>query len=193
MSPANTEHGISNPTELATLGAGCFWCVEAVYQEVRGVQRVVSGYAGGTVANPTYEAVCRGKTGHAEVIQVTFDPQIISFEDILYIFWRTHDPTTLNRQGADVGTQYRSAIFYHSEEQRRIAEKSKQETDASGLWSRPIVTVIEPLTHFYPGEGYHQDFYRSNPYQPYCLFVIDPKMQKFRKEFQHRLRDTAEA
>jgi peptide-methionine (S)-S-oxide reductase len=167
--------------------------VEAVYQEVRGVQQVVSGYAGGTVVPPTYEAVCRGTTGHAEVIQITFDPQVVSFEDVLYIFWRTHDPTTLNRQGADVGTQYRSAIFYHSEEQRRMAEKSKQETDASGLWSRPIVTVIEPLTHFYLAEGYHQDFYRSNPYQPYCLFVIDPKMQKFRKEFRHKLGETADA
>jgi peptide-methionine (S)-S-oxide reductase len=179
-------------TEMATLGAGCFWCVEAVFQELRGVHRVVSGYAGGTVQHPTYEQICMGNTGHAEVIQVTFDPQIISFEDVLYVFWRTHDPTTLNRQGPDVGTQYRSAIFYHSEQQRRSAEKSKQETEASGLWPRPIVTEITPLTNFYQAEAYHQNFYRQNPYQPYCLFLIDPKMRKFRQEFQHKLADAAE-
>lgn len=174
--------------ELVTLGAGCFWCIEAVYQELQGVQRVVSGYTGGSVLNPTYQQVCSGNTGHAEVVQVTFDPQIISYADMLYVFWRTHDPTTLNRQGADVGTQYRSAIFYHSEAQRLIAEQSKRETDASGLWPNPIVTEIAPCTVFYPGENYHQNFYRDNPYQPYCRFVIDPKMQKFRKEFQQKLK-----
>jgi peptide-methionine (S)-S-oxide reductase len=181
----------SEALETATLGAGCFWCVEAVFLELQGVQRVVSGYAGGTVENPTYDAVCSGTTGHAEVIQITFDPTVIAFTDLLSVFWRTHDPTTLNRQGPDVGTQYRSAIFYHSEQQHVLAEKSKQETAASGLWPRPIVTEIVPFTHFYPAEDYHQDFYRRNPYQPYCLFLIDPKMQKFRKEFQQKLKDTA--
>jgi peptide-methionine (S)-S-oxide reductase len=185
---------MSNPvaTEVATLGAGCFWCVEAVFQELHGVQQVVSGYAGGTMAQPTYHQVCTGTTGHAEVIQVTFDPGTIAFADLLYVFWRTHDPTTLNRQGHDVGTQYRSAIFYHSEQQRRIAEQSKQETEASKLWPRPIVTEIVPFTNFYPAEAYHQNFYRQNPYQPYCLSVIDPKMQKFRKEFPHQLKDAAD-
>jgi peptide-methionine (S)-S-oxide reductase len=173
--------------ETTTLGAGCFWCVEAVFQELKGVKRVVSGYAGGTTENPTYYAVCSGTTGHAEVIQVTFDPTVIAFEELLEVFWRTHDPTTLNRQGPDVGTQYRSAIFYHSEQQREIAEKSKGETDASGLWPNPIVTEITPFTNFYAAEDYHQNFYRANPYQPYCTFMIDPKMRKFRKEFQDKL------
>jgi peptide-methionine (S)-S-oxide reductase len=176
-----------NQFETATLGGGCFWCVEAVFQDLKGVQQVVSGYTGGTVDNPTYQQVCTGATGHAEVVQITFDPQIISFEDILYVFWRTHDPTTLNRQGADVGTQYRSVIFYHNEEQKAIAEKSKRETNASGLWPNPIVTEIAPLHNFYEAEAYHQNYYRINPYQPYCQMVIDPKVQKFRKEFQDRL------
>jgi peptide-methionine (S)-S-oxide reductase len=180
-----------NQFETATLGGGCFWCVEAVFQDLKGVQQVVSGYTGGTVDNPTYQQVCTGATGHAEVVQITFDPQIISFEDILYVFWRTHDPTTLNRQGADVGTQYRSVIFYHNEEQKAIAEKSKRETNASGLWPNPIVTEIAPLRDFYEAEAYHQNYYRINPYQPYCQMVIDPKVQKFRKEFQNKLKETA--
>lgn len=175
--------------ETATLGAGCFWCIEAVCQELKGVHSVVSGYTGGMVDNPTYHQVCSGTSGHAEVVQVTFDPAVISFADLLYVFWRTHDPTTLNRQGADVGTQYRSAIFYHNEEQRAVAEQSKRETDASGLWPRPIVTKIVPLTRFYPAEEYHQNFYRQNPYQPYCLVVIDPKLRKLRKEFQGKLNE----
>jgi peptide-methionine (S)-S-oxide reductase len=178
---------MSNQFETATLGGGCFWCVEAVFQDLKGVQQVVSGYAGGTDENPTYQQVCTGDTGHAEVVQITFDPNIISFEDILYVFWRTHDPTTLNRQGADVGTQYRSVILYHNEEQQAIAEKSKRETDASDLWPNPIVTGIAPLRDFYEAEGYHQNYYRSNPHQPYCMMVIDPKVKKFRKEFQDRL------
>ena len=178
-----------NDLEIATLGAGCFWCVEAVFQNLEGVERVVSGYAGGHVANPTYEQVCSGATGHAEVAQITFDPEVISFEDLLYVFWRTHDPTTLNRQGADVGTQYRSAIFYHTEVQRSIAEKSKAETDASDLWAEPIVTQIAPLEKFYPAEEYHQDYYRLNSNQPYCKLVIDPKIQKLKKEFANRLKD----
>jgi len=179
---------MSNHLETTTLGGGCFWCVEAIYQDVKGVHSVVSGYAGGHVKNPTYEQVCTKTTGHAEVTQLAFDPDVISFEDILYIFWRTHDPTTLNRQGADVGPQYRSVIFYHDDEQKRIAEKSKAETDASNLWKDPIVTEISPITEFYKAEDYHQNFYRSNPYQPYCRAVIDPKVRKFRKSFQEKLK-----
>lgn len=181
---------MSNKLETATLGAGCFWCVEAIFQDLAGVQRVVSGYAGGAVENPTYQQVCTGTTGHAEVVQITFDPEVISFEDLLYIFWRTHDPTTLNRQGADVGPQYRSVIFYHDEEQKAIAEESKQETEASGLWPDPIVTEITPFSNFYRAEGYHQDYYRQNSNQPYCRAVIDPKVRKFKKEFQDKLKDT---
>ena len=181
---------MSNKLEIATLGGGCFWCVEAVFQDLKGVQQVVSGYAGGTVENPSYELVCTGTTGHAEVIQITFDPEIISFEDLLYVFWRTHEPTTLNRQGADVGPQYRSIILYHNEEQKAIAEKSKQATDAAGLWPNPIVTEIAPFDRLYPAEDYHQNFYRTNPYQPYCQAVIDPKVRKFRKEFQAQLKDS---
>lgn len=180
-----------NKFETATFGAGCFWCVEAIFQDLKGVQQVVSGYAGGAVENPTYQHICTGTTGHAEVVQLTFDPETISFEDLLYVFWRTHDPTTLNRQGADVGTQYRSAIFYHSEEQKTIAEKSKQETGASELWPDPIVTEIAPFRDFYKAEEYHQDYYRLNPSQPYCQVVIDPKVRKFRKEYQDKLKNTA--
>ncbi|MBD3307273.1 peptide-methionine (S)-S-oxide reductase MsrA [candidate division KSB3 bacterium] len=179
---------MTNTLETATLGGGCFWCVEAIFQDVRGVQRVESGYAGGTVERPTYKQVCTGTTGHAEVVQITFDPEQISYDDLLDIFWQTHDPTTLNRQGADVGTQYRSVIFYHNEAQREIAERSKQAADASGLWPNPIVTEIAPLRNFYPAEPYHQNFYRLNPGQPYCRVVIDSKLQKFRKNFQEKLR-----
>ena len=182
---------MSDKLETATLGGGCFWCVEAVYQELKGVERVVSGYAGGTVENPTYKQVCTGNTGHAEVARITYDPEIISYEDVLYVFWRTHDPTTLNRQGADVGTQYRSVILYHDEEQKAIAERSKSETDASGLWPRPIVTEIALLGKFYPAEDYHQDYYRNNRSQPYCMAVIDPKINKFRKEFGDKLKASA--
>ena len=177
--------------EMTTLGGGCFWCVEAVYLELQGVQSAVSGYAGGSVDNPTYYQVCNGTTGHAEVAQITFDPTIIAFEDILYVFWRTHDPTTLNRQGYDVGTQHRSIILYHSEQQRAIAEKSKRDTDASGIWPNPIVTEISPFTTFYKAEDYHQNYYRDNPYQPYCLAIIDPKMTKLRKEFRAKLKDAS--
>jgi len=180
---------MADTLEMTTLGGGCFWCVEAVYLELQGVQSAVSGYAGGAVENPTYYQVCNGTTGHAEVVQVTFDPRIIAFEDILYVFWRTHNPTTLNRQGYDVGTQYRSVIFYHSEQQRTIAEKSKRDTDASGLWPHPIVTEISPATTFYKAEDYHQNYYRDNPYQPYCVAIIDPKITKLRKEFRAQLKD----
>jgi peptide-methionine (S)-S-oxide reductase len=179
---------MSQQREIATLGAGCFWCVEAVYQALKGVQRVVSGYTGGHVENPTYYQVCRGNTGHAEAVQITFDPDVISFADILDVFWVTHDPTTLNRQGPDVGTQYRSAIFYHSEEQRETAEKSKQQTDASDLWPAAIVTEIVPAATFYEAEDYHQNYYRQNPSQPYCYVMIEPKLQKLRKAFMDKLR-----
>jgi len=179
---------MSEHLEVATLGGGCFWCVEAIYQDVQGVHKVVSGYAGGKVDNPTYQQVCMGTTGHAEVVQITFDPHIISYEDILYIFWRVHDPTTLNRQGADIGTQYRSVIYTHNDEQKAIAEKSKADTDASDLWSKSIVTEISPFTNFYEAEHYHQDYYSQNPRQPYCMAVIDPKVQKFKKQFADRLK-----
>jgi peptide-methionine (S)-S-oxide reductase len=174
--------------ETVTLGAGCFWCVEAVFLNVKGVHRVVSGYAGGTVEHPTYQQVCNGNTGHAEVVQITFDPEVISFAELLDIFWRTHDPTTLNRQGPDVGTQYRSVILYHKDAQRAVAETSKRDTEATGLWPHPIVTEITPLGQFYPAEEYHQDYYRRNPSQPYCFVIIDPKVKKFQKEFRDKLK-----
>jgi peptide-methionine (S)-S-oxide reductase len=179
---------MSDHLEIATLGGGCFWCVEAIYQDVQGVHKVVSGYAGGKVDNPSYQQVCMGTTGHAEVVQITFDPNVISYDDILYIFWRTHDPTTLNRQGADVGTQYRSVIYYHNDEQKDIAERSKTDTDATDLWPNPIVTEISPFTNFYEAEHYHQNYYSQNPQQPYCMAVIDPKVQKFKKQFADKLK-----
>lgn len=171
----------------ATLGAGCFWCVEALYQDLRGVASAVSGYMGGALEHPTYQAVCSGHTGHAEVVQLRFDPAVISFADLLYIFWRTHDPTTLNRQGADCGTQYRSVIFYHSPQQRATAIAAKADADASDLWADPIVTAIAPASVFWPAESYHQNYYRLNSNQPYCAVVIDPKIRAFRRKFADRL------
>lgn len=173
--------------EVATLGGGCFWCVEAVYQDLKGVYKVESGYSGGTTVKPTYREIGTGSTGHAEVVQVHFDPKEISFEEILEVFWSTHNPTTLNRQGHDVGTQYRSAIFYHSDEQRRIAEKSMQEV-ATDLWDDPIVTEVSPFTTFYVAESYHQDYYSLNATQPYCRAVITPKVAKFREKFADKLK-----
>lgn len=173
----------------ATFGAGCFWCVEAIFERVKGIISVESGYSGGKVKNPSYREVTTGTTGHAEVTRVVFDPEIVSFEVLLEVFWHTHDPTTLNRQGADVGTQYRSAIFYHNEEQRKIAEASKAKTDASGLWKNPIVTEISPLENYYVAEDYHQDYYNNNPNAGYCSYVIAPKVKKFKKEFGHLLND----
>jgi peptide-methionine (S)-S-oxide reductase len=164
--------------ELATFGAGCFWCVEAVFQRIEGVVAVVPGYSGGQTANPTYKDICTGETGHAEVAQVEFDPAKVSFEELLKVFWKSHDPTTLNRQGADVGTQYRSVIFYHDERQQALAEKSKQAADKSGAFANPIVTEISPLTAFYPAENYHQDYFDNNPNAPYCQYVIRPKLEK---------------
>jgi len=174
--------------ETATLAGGCFWCLEAVYLDLKGVERVVSGYAGGHVANPGYQHVCTGETGHAEVVQIDFDPQVISYRDLLQIFYTIHDPTTLNRQGADVGTQYRSAIFYHNEEQKRIARQVTTEIEAAGIWDHPIVTQIVPLDHFYPAEAYHQNYFARNPYQGYCQVVIAPKVAKFRKQYAERLK-----
>jgi len=166
----------SKPSPLATLGGGCFWCTEAVFERLEGVETVVSGYAGGQTKNPTYKEVCSGETGHAEVIQVKFDPAKISFEELLEVFWQAHDPTTLNRQGADTGTQYRSIILCHDEAQKAAAEKSKAE--AKGMFKRPIITEIAPLTVFYPAEKEHQDFFRLNPNYPYCVYVIHPKLRK---------------
>lgn len=186
------EQGISTSKgssgEVATLAGGCFWCLEAVYEQVSGVLRVESGYAGGGVPNPTYEQVSTGRTGHAEVVQVTFDPQVVALEDLLAIFFTIHDPTTLNRQGADVGTQYRSAIFYHDEKQRSAAESMIERIEAEGIWSDPIVTEVAPLEAFYKAEDYHQEYYRRNRGQPYCQIVIAPKVAKFRKEHFDKLR-----
>lgn len=177
--------------EVTTLGGGCFWCLEAVYLELKGVEKVVSGYSNGHVPNPTYKEVCSGRTGHAEVVQITYDPSVISFEDLLDVFFTIHDPTTLNRQGADVGTQYRSGIFYHNEEQRRIAEEKIRELEAAGLWEDPIVTEVTALDRYYPAEEYHQDYFARNPMQPYCQVVVAPKVAKARKKFFQRLRVTA--
>ncbi len=177
--------------ELATLGGGCFWCLEAVFELLNGVQKVESGYAGGKTAKPTYHEVCGGHTGHAEVVQITFDPAIVSYRDILDVFFATHDPTTLNRQGADVGTQYRSAIFFHSPEQREIAERRIAELSAEGIWSSPIVTEIVPFEKFHRAEDYHQGYFRGNPGQAYCAAVVSPKVSKFRKQFTAKLRSTS--
>ncbi|MBW8002912.1 MAG: peptide-methionine (S)-S-oxide reductase MsrA [Planctomycetes bacterium] len=170
--------------EQATFGGGCFWCFEAVYERSEGVKSVISGYAGGTRADPTYEEVCTGRTGHAEVVRIEYDPALIGYKELLKLFWKAHDPTTLNRQGADVGTQYRSIILYHSEAQRVAAEKSMQEAEASGRFDSPIVTEIKPLTAFYRAEEYHQDYYAKNPYAGYCTLVIRPKLQKLGLDWQ---------
>jgi peptide-methionine (S)-S-oxide reductase len=177
-------------TETAILGGGCFWCLEAVYNELRGVEQVISGYAGGSVPNPTYEQVCSGRTGHAEVVQVTFDPEVISYREILEVFFTIHDPTTLNRQGADVGTQYRSVILYQSPEQEETARTVMAEVDSSGLYRSPIVTELVPLERFYPAEAYHQNYFELNPYQPYCQVIIAPKVAKVRERYLARLKRT---
>ncbi len=174
--------------EVATLAGGCFWCLEAVYDQLKGVEQVVSGYAGGHVPNPTYDQVCTKTTGHAEVVQITFDPAVISFKDLLDVFFVIHDPTTLNRQGADVGSQYRSAIFYHSPSQQAVAEQAIKELEANGPWDDPIVTEVTPLDVFYPAEAYHQKYFENNPYQGYCRAVIAPKVAKFRKLYFERLK-----
>lgn len=173
--------------DTATLGAGCFWCVEAIFSSLKGVESVLPGYSGGTLKNPDYKSVCTGNTGHAEVCQIYFDPEIIKFDEILEIFWTTHDPTTLNRQGNDVGTQYRSSIFYHNEEQKQIAENSKRNV-ATKIWDNPIVTEIVKFEEFYEAEDYHQDYFENNPNQGYCKMIIEPKVLKFRKIYKDKLK-----
>ena len=175
-------------TEIITLGNGCFWCTEAIFQQVNGVTKVTSGYSGGHVENPTYEEVCEKTTGHAEVLQVEFDTTQVTIDEILEIFWQTHDPTTLNRQGNDVGPQYRSVVFYHNEHQKERAEYFKKKLDESGAFGNPIVTAIEPYTNFYVAENYHQDYYKRNGNQPYCYFVIRPKLEKFEKAFKDKIK-----
>ncbi len=182
---------MGNEREIATLAGGCFWCLEAVYEQMMGVESVVSGYTGGHIVNPSYEQVCTGRTGHAEAVQVTFDPQVASYRDILGVFFSIHDPTTLNRQGHDVGPQYRSAIFYHDDEQKAAAEQTIAELEASRTWGNPIVTEVTALPEFYVAEGYHQEYYRRNAAQPYCQVVISPKVAKFRKEYVDRLKPAA--
>lgn len=175
--------------EKATFGAGCFWCVEAIYELVEGVVHVESGYSGGHIENPSYRQVTSGQTGHVEVARLHFDPSVITYEELLEVLWHTHDPTTLNRQGNDVGPMYRSVIFYHNDEQKAIAEQSLKKTDASDLWDDPIVTTIEPLTNYYVAENYHQNYFENNPNAGYCSFVIAPKVKKFKKEFDYLLKD----
>ncbi len=188
--PNNTTDKISSTTmEEATFGAGCFWCVEAVFEEVKGIESAVAGYAGGKLPNPTYRQVSSGQTGHAEVARITYDPSVISYEQLLEVFWHTHNPTTKNRQGADVGPQYRSVIFYHNEKQKEIAEQSLKKTDKSDLWEDPIVTEIEPLSNYSVAENYHQNYYENNPNAGYCQVVIAPKLKKFRKDFPQLLKD----
>ena len=177
--------------ELATLAGGCFWCLEAAFSDLRGVERAESGYAGGSTPNPSYEAVCTGKTGHAEVVQITFDPQAISFSDLLHVFFTIHDPTTLNQQGGDVGTQYRSAVFYHSPAQKAETERVIAELTSEKVWDDPIVTEVKPLEKFYPAEEYHRDYYRRNPNQGYCRAVIAPKVAKVRKLYFDKLKQPA--
>jgi peptide-methionine (S)-S-oxide reductase len=174
-------------TEVTTLGGGCFWCLEAVFEQLRGVEKVESGYSGGTVAGPTYQQVCTGATGHAEVVQLTFDPAVISFDEILEVFFAIHDPTTLNRQGADVGTQYRSVIFYHTPEQKAVADRRIAALNAAKVWDAPVVTEVVPFDAFYRAEDYHQGYFRENGARPYCRAVIGPKVAKFRKQFAARL------
>ena len=179
---------MSESREVATLAGGCFWCLEAVYDELNGVTDVVSGYAGGRQPNPTYDQVCSGATGHAEVVQVTFDPAVVSFRELLEVFFTIHDPTTLNRQGADVGTQFRSAVFDHSPEQKQVVEQVIAELNQAQLWSAPIVTEVTPFTQFYPAEDYHQEYFRRNPSQPYCRAVVAPKVAKFRSQHLAKLK-----
>lgn len=181
-------HDNSTTRELATLGGGCFWCLEAVYEQLKGVEKVVSGYMGGHIASPSYRQVCTGTTGHAEVVQLSFDPAVVSFREILEIFFTIHDPTTLNRQGADVGPQYRSAIFYHSPEQRATAEQVIAAITADKLWPNPVVTEVTEAGTFYPAEDYHQEYFRNNTSQPYCQVVVAPKVAKFRKAFVEKLK-----
>lgn len=188
MAPRRVEEGVTPQRETATLGGGCFWCLEAVFEQLKGVDRVVSGYAGGRVADPTYEQVCGGRTGHAEVVQVTFDPSVLSFHDLLEVFFTIHDPTTRDRQGADVGTQYRSIVLHHGAAQKAVAEQVMAEVAAKGVWDAPLVTEVAPYTVFYPAEEYHQGYFRNNPGQGYCRIVVAPKVAKFRATWAGRLK-----
>lgn len=183
-----TQLTSSAQTETATFGGGCFWCTEAIFKSLKGVETVESGYSGGKLKNPTYKEVCTGETGHAEVIQITYDPKVISFRELLEVFWETHDPTTLNRQGADVGTQYRSVVFYHTPQQKELAEKYKAELNNENVFGKPVVTEITAFDKFYKAENYHQDYFTNNSTQGYCQFVIVPKLQKFRKVFKDKLK-----
>lgn len=187
--PLSKNNGSTSlTTDTATFGTGCFWCTEAIFQQLEGVEKVTSGYSGGTTVNPTYEEVTGKGTGHAECLNIVYDPAKITFDELLEIFWQTHDPTTLNRQGADVGPQYRSVVFYHNEEQRAKTAKYKAELDRSGAFNDPIVTTLEPFTVFYPAEAYHQNYYKNNSSQGYCQFVIRPKVEKFEKVFKNKLK-----
>jgi peptide-methionine (S)-S-oxide reductase len=183
-----TNDRTSKDTQVATLGGGCFWCLEPLYADLQGVKDVVVGYSGGSVPDPSYEQVCTGRTGHAEVVQVTFDPETVSYREILEVFFAIHDPTTPNRQGADVGPQYRSAIFYHDDDQRRVAEELIQELGEEDIWGKPIVTEVSPIEEFYEAEEYHQEYYQKNPNQGYCRVVIAPKVSKFRQKYQSKLK-----
>lgn len=173
----------------ATFGSGCFWCSEAIFQQLKGIYVVTSGYAGGHLANPSYEEVCSGKTGHAEVVQMEYAPSIISYKELLEVFWKTHDPTTLSRQGDDIGTQYRSAVFYHNEEQKELAKTYKKKLDEANVWTNPIVTEITPISKFYPAENHHTNYFHRNEKQPYCSFVIAPKVKKFQEVFSDILKN----
>jgi len=188
MAQKPEQASISKALEVATLAAGCFWCTEAVFDQLKGVVKVKSGYSGGTAPNPSYEEVCTGDTGHAESIEITFDPSIISFKDLLQVFFTTHDPTTYNRQGGDVGTQYRSAVFYHNPEQEKIARQVIQEFNESKVWKKPIVTEVVPYREFYKAEDYHQEYYAKNSRQPYCRVVIEPKIAKLREQYREKLK-----
>jgi peptide-methionine (S)-S-oxide reductase len=187
--PISKMKGEQSNMETATLAGGCFWCIETIFNDLKGVEKVVSGYSGGTTKNPSYEEVCSGRTGYAESVEITFDPSVISYEKLLEIFFHIHNPTTLNKQGADVGTQYRSAIFYSSEEQKKTAEEVIEKITKSGLWEDPIVTEVTKFTEFYPAEDYHQDYYNNNKEKSYCSFVIAPKVRKFYKEYKDLLKD----
>lgn len=188
MNTTNLSSITNSKTDTATFGAGCFWCVEAVFQQLDGVLKVTSGYSGGHVVNPTYEQVCSKTTGHVEVAQIIYDPSKITFEDLLQVFWKTHDPTTIDQQGNDIGPQYRSVVFYHNEEQKKTTEHYKDELNTSGAWASPIVTSIEPLKNFYVAEDYHQNYYNANSDQMYCRYVIQPKLEKFQKVFNDKLK-----
>jgi peptide-methionine (S)-S-oxide reductase len=189
--PSNTSN-IETPSaqnlETATFGQGCFWCTEAIFQRLEGVKSVQSGYSGGAIKNPSYREICNGNTGHAEVVQITYDPSVISYTDLLQVMWKTHDPTTLNRQGGDVGTQYRSVIFYHDDEQKKLAEEFKEKLNASGAYNKPIVTEISPPKEFYKAEDYHQQYFNMHGDAPYCQFVIVPKLNKFKEVFRERVK-----